>query len=128
MIRRTIASGLLVLATLAGVPADPAEAQGGAPPPPAGDLIHVQVARARVAAGATAEVTIRLNIRSGWHVNANPPAAEEMIPTTVEIAAAPGLTPGHAKYPAGERRKLSFADEELLVYDGDATTVRVPVT
>jgi thioredoxin:protein disulfide reductase len=127
MTKRTIVSGLLALALLAGASARPAYAQGAAAPPPAASLIHPHAARVKVAAGGVAEVPIRLEIQSGWHVNANPPAAEEMIPTTVEIAAVPGITAGRVKYPAGERRKLSFADEELLVYDGDATTVRVPV-
>ena len=123
--RRPLVRWLLLLATLSGVPA--AHAQGAAPPPPAADLIHAHPGRVRVAAGATVEIPVRLDIRSGWHVNANPPAAEEMIPTTIEVAPAPGLTPGRTRYPAGERRKLSFADEELLVYDGAATTIRVPV-
>ncbi|MFI5370959.1 MAG: cytochrome c biogenesis protein CcdA [Candidatus Eisenbacteria bacterium] len=99
----------------------------GAEPPPAETLIRVHAARAHVTAGSAVEVPIGLTIRGGWHVNANPPASEEMIPTTVEIVAAPGFTTGATRYPPGERRKLSFADEELLVYDG-AVTARVPVT
>jgi thiol:disulfide interchange protein DsbD len=124
--RRPLVHWLIAFATLTGAPT--VRAQGAAPPPPAADLIHPHAERVRVTAGATASVPIRLDIQSGWHVNANPPAAEEMIPTTVEVAAAPGFTPDAARYPAGQRRKLSFADEELLVYDGSVTTLRVPVT
>lgn len=105
----------LVLAPLA------ARAQGGAPPPDAATLMQAHAPHLKGVAGATLDVPVALSIEPGWHVNANPPAEPEMIPTTIAIAAAPGFHAGATRYPAGTRRKLAFADEELLVYDGDVT-------
>jgi len=103
-----------------------ARAQGSGPPPAAATLMRADAAKVTAAAGTTTEIAVALEVLPGWHVNANPPASEEMIPTTVELVSAPGLVAGHARYPAGRKRKLSFADEELLVYDG-SVTAHVPL-
>jgi len=100
-----------------------ARAQGSGPPPAAATLMRADAAKVTAAAGTTTEIAVALEVLPGWHVNANPPASEEMIPTTVELVSAPGLVAGHARYPAGRKRKLSFADEELLVYDGSVTAL-----
>ena len=55
---------------------------------------------------------IDLEIRDGWHVNANPASLEFLIPTRVE-----GPVRG-VSYPAGESFRFEFAPEEILVYSG----------
>ncbi len=55
---------------------------------------------------------VELDIRAGWHVNANPVALEFLVPTRVA-----GDVRGLA-YPAGEAFRSAFADSELSVYSG----------
>jgi len=59
--------------------------------------------------------TVRLEIAGGWHVNANPASREFLIPTAVEAA---GGELRAVAYPAGERFRFAFADDELEVYGG----------
>lgn len=98
--------------------ATPALAQlGGAIPPPA-ELVKIEVAPVDVKAGGAGRIRLRLAIAPTWHINANPPFPDYMIPTEVEIPAAAGITPGAPEYPAPHMVKLSFDDSELFVYDG----------
>jgi len=55
---------------------------------------------------------LRLSIREGWHINANPASLEFLIPTRIE---------GDLRavvYPQGESFRPAFAGEELQVYSG----------
>ncbi len=100
---------------------------GGSEGTPAADkLVQATAAPVSVPAGGSATVLVKLAILPGWHVNANPPALDYNIPTTVTLKGAAGLTPGRVRYPAGRQQKFGFEDSPLLVYDG-AAEVRVPV-
>jgi thiol:disulfide interchange protein DsbD len=99
---------------------------GGAPPPPE-KLVQVSAAPVAVAAGGSGSVTVHLVLLPGWHVNANPPALDYNIPTTVKLAGAAGLTAGAPRYPKGTSHKFDFEQTPLLVYDRTAD-VQVPLT
>ena len=68
----------------------------------------------------------RSRIAKGWHVNANPPALDYLIPTEAKVERDPGVTPGAVHYPAAKKVKLGFEDSELAVYDGE-TVLEIPV-
>lgn len=122
--------GDLALAVLAcAALAWPARAQSGAErgTPTPEQLVQVTAAPVTLAAGGHATVTLRLAILAGWHVNANPPALDYNIPTTVAIASAHGISAGRVKYPAGKQQKFEFEETPMLVYDG-AADVQVPLT
>ena len=55
---------------------------------------------------------LRLTIREGWHVNANPPSFKYLIPTEVQGDVR------NVRYPEGETFKFSFSDAALSVYSG----------
>ena len=115
----------LMLAPLA---ATCAHAQSGeSATPEAATLLQATAAPVTVAAGGQGTIVVRLAIRKGWHVNANPPALEYNIPTQVTIAADHGLTPGTAVYPKGQQEKFEFDETPMLVYT-DVAEVRVPFT
>ncbi len=120
------AAALLLAGSLAGpaARAQPGAATGSMPSPE--QLVKATAAPLAVPKGGRAMAMVTLEVLEGWHVNANPPALDYNIPTTVSIAPAAGFTPGAVRYPAGKRQKFSFEDEPLLVWDG-TTTVRVPV-
>lgn len=117
--RRTILTLAVILASL--VPA--ARAQE---PPAAAAIVQPQVAAVSVAAGGRAEVKVELTIAAPYHINANPPALDYLIPTEVTLTAAHGVRAGRARYPAGHSVKFSFEDQPLTVYDG-VTTVVLPI-
>jgi thiol:disulfide interchange protein DsbD len=116
----TTIAPLLALALAWG---SPARAQGSAAgaPPKAATLVKVSAAPLTLAAGGRAEALVTLEIAAGWHVNANPPSPDYLIPTTVTLRGAAGLTPGRTTYPPGEPVKLAFDENPLSVYSGRVT-------
>ena len=69
---------------------------------------------APAAGGPWRPFEVRLRIRDGWHVNANPASLDFLVPTQVG-----GEVRGLA-YPAAGRFRSAFAPEELAVYTGMA--------
>jgi len=121
-LRRTVIAALACTLVLAPV----ARAQQMGEIPTKDELLKVSVAPLTVAAGASGDAVLTLTILSGWHVNANPPAPD-MIPTKVTLKGDAGITSKAPAYPEPKKTKLSFSEDELLVWDG-TTTIQVPVT
>ncbi|HET9327088.1 MAG TPA: cytochrome c biogenesis protein CcdA [Candidatus Eisenbacteria bacterium] len=116
----------LALTLLAAVFTD-ARAQLGTNVPEAAELVQITTVEAKITAGGSVRARIELAIAEGWHVNANPPALDYLIPTEVEVSASSGIVAGSPIYPAPKKAKLAFDDNELLVYDG-AAVIEVPLT
>jgi thiol:disulfide interchange protein DsbD len=125
MRRRT----LLISTALGAVLALAAQAQtgGGAAPPAAETLIKATAAPVRVTAGGTATAVVRIAIVPGWHVNANPPSPDYMVPTEVVIDPAAGVRPGKPAYPPPVPLKVGFEESPIAVYGG-TVEVQVPIT
>jgi len=110
--------------TLAWAASVGAQMSGGgasAPPPKAETLVKASATSTSITAGGRAEVLIKIQIASGWHINANPPSPDYMIPTTLTLAVAGGVAPGKVSYPAGQPMKLAFDENPLSVYSGEVT-------
>ncbi len=114
----------LAVALLLAVPGARAQLGGAVPVP--SKLVRAFVSPLRLPAGGSAEAIVALHVLSEWHITANPPASENAIPTTVEIAAARGVSAGTPIYPAPRVVKLSFDEQPQWVYDGQSI-VRVPL-
>ena len=115
---------LALLVALPFAPA-PAAAQFGAAVPESHELVQTKIALVRIPAGGSATALVRLQVKDGWHINANPVANENAIPTEIEIAAAHGVSLTGVRYPEPKIQKFSFDPEPLLVFDG---ATEVPVT
>jgi thiol:disulfide interchange protein DsbD len=122
----------LTLVVLLAALASPARAQLGdssstpAPPTPEELVTVVVEAPAHAAPGEAVSVIVRATVRAGWHVNANPPSLDYMVPTKVELTLPPGYSPRPIRYPAGEEHRFAFDTEHALsVYQG-AVTIEVP--
>jgi DsbC/DsbD-like thiol-disulfide interchange protein len=68
-------------------------------------------------AGKTAEGSIVVRIRPGYHINSNKPGEEYLIPTKLTWNTA-GLE-AEVTYPESELFVSQFSDEALLVYSGE---------
>jgi len=66
------------------------------------------------------QLTVNIDIRPGWHINAHQPLSDKLIPTVLQ-AAGQGAARELAEvtYPSPEMKKLGFQDEELALYEGD---------
>lgn len=61
---------------------------------------------------------IQFSIKQGWHVNSINPLQKYLIPTTLKIGDVKHLTVENLQFPPEIRRKFTFAEEELVVYEG----------
>jgi thioredoxin:protein disulfide reductase len=120
-------SALALLGTLTLGVSGPAHAQfGGGDVPSADRLVRVSAPAVTIAAGEKATVVVTLTIESGWHINANPPSPDYMIPTTIEAKGGRGVTTAAPVYPAPHVMKVGFDDNPLSVYDHSAR-IELPV-
>ncbi len=94
--------------------------------PDARELVQVSAAPVTVASGGRGEAVVTIRVRDSWHINANPPSLDYMIPTEVSVAPTGGITVGTPAYPAPREQKLSFEEKPLKVYDHEFQ-VRVPL-
>jgi thiol:disulfide interchange protein DsbD len=104
-----------------------AHAQVGSAIPEARELVKITASPVAIVAGGRATAQVHLAILPGWHINANPPNPDYMIPTEIALAGAAGVRAGAPHYPLAHGVKLSFEDSELQVYDGSAT-LGIPLT
>jgi len=93
------------------------------------NLVKIQTAASvdTVHPGSSFQVAVIGDVEEGWHVNANPPTLEYLIPTEFTVEPVEGLTFGDMQYPEASRLKFAFADQELDVYEG-RVIIRFPVS
>ncbi len=128
--------GHRLLAALSGlaleVPATGATALAAADRLLRGETGHVHyfgkgTVRATVLRAETPDdIRISLSIAPGWHVNANKPLEDFLVPTEVRLSGHDAESaPITVRYPPPVRRRLGFAENELALYEGD---VEIAVT
>ena len=69
--------------------------------------------------GQPLRILLDCTLPEGWHVNANKPLEEFLIPTEVSIIPSPSFKSVQIVYPPAKNIKLSFADTEMAVYDAE---------
>jgi thiol:disulfide interchange protein DsbD len=114
---------LLALALALGLAA-PARAEGT---PKATDLVEYDKGKdVQVAPGGTAHARLTFKVDEGWHVNAHVPHDDFLVPTTLTLQAAGGVSAGTVVYPKPVEAKLQFSESPLAVYEG-TFVVEVPL-
>lgn len=114
----------LAIALAAGA----AQAQLGGPAiPSAIQLVRISLPPVAIQAGSTATVPVTLTIAPTWHINANPPSPDYMIPTQLAASGSGGVSVGAPIYPAARSLKVGFDENPLAVYD-QQVVIRLPVT
>lgn len=92
----------------------------------AAGVAHLQPP-AKVQARAHAQVTTVFQVRvdAGYHIQSNHPKLDYLIPTTLTITPADGITATQVAFPPAAEHKFSFASDPLTVFEG---VVKIPVT
>jgi len=85
------------------------------------DVVKASPQEVTIAAGESGEVVVRLQITSGYHVNANPPTFSYLKATQLEITPADGISVEFITYPDALTKKFSFSEKPLAVYEGETT-------
>lgn len=68
--------------------------------------------------GSRVRMAVELRIQDGYHVNANPPTEDWLIPTEVAIEDAADLRIVEVFYPEAEEQEFGFWSGPLRVYEG----------
>ncbi len=72
-------------------------------------------------AGGRLELLVRLKVKKGWHINANPASLDFLVPTTLSISSEHPLEAIDISYPTAKSVRFPFADQPLAVYEGEVT-------
>lgn len=109
-----------------GSHASAANTEATAKNPPA-DVVRVETTGVEIKAGNSAEASVRLNIASGYHINANPPSFSYLKATELTVEPGAGVTAGTPVYPTSVTRKFAFSKDPLAVYEGE-TSIKLPLS
>jgi hypothetical protein len=99
------------------VTASPSPAQGK--PVTSLNFVTANIAKVDVASGGSVELVVNVQVQNGYHINANPATDPYLKATEVVPQPADGITVGYVKYPNALKKKFSFSDKELAVYEGE---------
>lgn len=81
----------------------------------------------KLPAGGTCEIVVLVNVDDHWHIQANPPNPDYLIPTEVTFKSKLGVTLTETKYPKGQLFKSDGV--EAMVYEGEVAirgTLKIP--
>ena len=98
-----------------------------APEPPqiaSVDVVEATPSTTSLTRGEATDAVVPIKITHGYHVNANPPSYPYLKPLEVQVQNAGGVSVEFITYPDPLKRKFSFAENPLAVYEGE-TTVKV---
>jgi hypothetical protein len=97
-----------------------ASAGGNEPPQIAStDVVEAKPDELTLAKGESGYAIVRLQIRNGYHINANPPTYPYLKATELELTPANGISVDFVSYPDPLTKKFEFAEEPLKVYEGE---------
>ena len=85
----------------------------------------------RLPAGGTCQIVVLLDVKEGWHINANPPSPDFLKPTKLSFKSKSGVTLAEPTYPKGHGFKMEGEETDAMVYEGEVAvfgTLTVPKT
>jgi hypothetical protein len=115
-------------APVAATPQAPAASpDAGAEKTPPENVVQAEASEADLMRSAKADVSVRLTIAKGYHINANPPSFPYLIATELTVEPKAGFVIGKPVYPASVTRKFNFSKDPLAVYEGNVV-IKVPIS
>jgi hypothetical protein len=88
-------------------------------------IVKVNVPNVTVYAGKGSVIILNVEVKEGYHIQANKVNDEFLIPTTVEITTDEKIKPDEQLFPAAKKFKLEGTNDFLDVYDG-SFKIRIP--
>lgn len=82
-------------------------------------------AKIAAAAHSTAQAAFVVTIAPGFHIQSNHPKLDYLIPSTIELQPAHGVSVERVAWPKAQEHKFSFSADPLAVFEG---TLKIPVT
>jgi hypothetical protein len=83
------------------------------------DLVKITVGEISVEVGERATVLVRVEVKKGYHIQANKVSQEYLIPSTIEIEANKDIIIEEKTFPHSKMLTLEGFGEPLNVYDGN---------
>ena len=83
-------------------------------------LKNVYISQDGFQPGEKIKSALAIEAIAGWHIHGNDPGDEFLIPTKVILDDSDHIQASHIFYPEPLKQKYSYADSELLVYEGKA--------
>ena len=83
------------------------------------DVVKVLPQETTLAHGESGDLLVRLEIKTGYHVNANPPSQSYLKATEIELKPAEGISVEFITYPDPLLKGFSFSETPLKVYEGE---------
>lgn len=72
----------------------------------------------KLPAGGTCEVYLVVEVKKGWHINANPPEPDFLVPTEFKLSSGQKIALKNVRYPKPKDFMLEGFDEAIKVYEG----------
>lgn len=92
---------------------------------PAGVAHIAPPAAVQAKAHASATAIFTVSIDAGFHIQSNHPKLDYLIPTSLSLTPAGGISLAMVAWPAAQDHKFSFAADQLAVFEGK---LQVPVS
>ncbi len=108
-------------------PAASTDADAGAEKTLPENVVQAEASTADLTRSAKADVSVRLTIAKGYHINANPPSFSYLIATELTVEPKAGFVIGKPVYPAFVTRTFAFSKEPLAVYEGNVV-IKAPIS
>jgi hypothetical protein len=89
------------------------------------DIVKITVPEIVVSAGKSAVIKIEVEIKTGYHIQANKVNDGLLVPATVKIDEDKNITTGRQAFPRAKKFKLEGTDDLLDVYTG-VFEIRIP--
>jgi thiol:disulfide interchange protein DsbD len=68
--------------------------------------------------GESYQLAVEIQINSPYHINAQKPSEDFLIPTTLSVEVPEGIALGKFDFPKSEMKKFEFSEKALAVYEG----------
>ncbi len=88
-------------------------------------IVKINVPDITVQSGKSSVIIINVEVKKGYHIQANKVNDEFLIPTTLEITKDKSIEQGEQVFPAAKKFKLEGTNDFLNVYDG-SFEIRIP--
>lgn len=74
----------------------------------------------KIKRGASAQLSVVIDIDNGYHINSNRPSEAFLIGTALKVERMRGLTTSAIIYPKAKVQKFPFSEKPMSVYEGKA--------